>query len=318
MKGLIVALGLLLPAGLAAAAPPELEELRAAARQALAAGNAEAAEGHLRSAAEHFGSVRALLELARLRTQLRDPGGALDALRRALELAPSSEEVLSAYARLSLTLRAPVPAILALEPLVRMHPTVPEYPYLLGVAWLQAGDMAAAGEMLRRAAAAPGEGAPSRALVLIALGIAYNKQKRFDEAREALAESLKLEPENVEALAAMAEAQEGLGELAAAERHARRALARSDAHATANLAIGMVLMKQERYAEARAALEKAVAAEPESAKAHYQLSLACARLGDREGSERHVALYRQVQRDVEERLRALRRQAELPGGDASP
>jgi tetratricopeptide (TPR) repeat protein len=310
VKGRILALGLLVlavpPWGELAAAPPSADtaQIEAAARQ---------------------GSVRALLELARIRTNLRDGAGAVEALRRALELAPNSEEVLSAYSRLSLTLRTPVPAILSLEPLVRMHPTVPEYPYLLGVAWLQAGDMAAAGEMLGRAerlraavATAPGGGSPSRATILVALGIALNKQKRFAEARQALEKSLRLEPDNVEGLAAVAEAQEGLGELAAAERHARRALARADAHATANLVVGMILMKQERYAEARAALEKAIAAEPESPKAHYQLSLACARLGDREASTRHVELYRQALRDVDERLRALRRQVDPAEGGSSP
>ena len=55
-------------------------------------------------------------------------------------------------------------------------------------------------------------------------------------------------------MAALAEAEEGLGELQDAEEHARRALARSSAHATANLVIAMVLMKQERFAEARDAL----------------------------------------------------------------
>ena len=49
-----------------------------------------------------------------------------------------------------------------------------------------------------------------------------------------------------------------LGELEAAETHAQRALARAPDHAIANLALGMVRMKQERYEEACAALEKAL------------------------------------------------------------
>ena len=43
-------------------------------------------------------------------------------------------------------------------------------------------------------------------------------------------------------------------------------------------------MKQERYAEARERSMRAVAADPTSAKAHYQLSLAYARLGDEQAS----------------------------------
>ncbi len=219
--------------------------------------------------------------------------------------------MLSAYARLHLTLGSPVPALLALEPLVRMHPTVPEHSYLLGVAWMQVGDLAAATESLRRAERlhrSPGSAAGlslGRGLVLTALGLALNKQKRFEEAAEVLEEVHELEPDNVEAVAALAESEEGLGELAAAERHARRALERDDGHATANLVMGMILMKQESYAEAKDALLKALAAEPESPKAHYQLSLAYARLGDRESSREHVELYRRAQRDIEERLREL-------------
>ena len=60
--------------------------------------------------------------------------------------------------------------------------------------------------------------------------------------------------------------------------------------------MGLVRMKQERYAEARGFLERAIATDPLSAKAHYQLSLACARLGDNAGQAKHLALYQKVQR----------------------
>ena len=95
----------------------------------------------------------------------------------------------------------------------------------------------------------------------------------------------------MEAVAALAEAEDGLGELADAEAHAQRALAAATGHPTANLVMGMVRMKQERYAEARDALERAVAGDPGSPKAQYQLSLAYARLGDEASARRHVELY---------------------------
>src|SRR5437879_2169664 len=95
----------------------------------------------------------------------------------------------------------------------------------------------------------------------------------------ALVHALDLEPENIDALAALAEAEAGLDELAPAEDHARRALRRAVAHPTANLVMGIVLMKRERYAEAREALDKAIAANPDSPDAPYQLSLAYERPG---------------------------------------
>jgi Flp pilus assembly protein TadD len=68
----------------------------------------------------------------------------------------------------------------------------------------------------------------------------------------------------------------------------------------------MVRMKQERYAEARDALVKAATAGPASAKAHYQLSLAYARLHDEASAEKHRALYRKKVQEMEERVKDVR------------
>ena len=247
-------------------------------------------------------SVRALLQTARDRMQSGDRSGALESLSRARVLAPSSEEVLSAFAQVSLASRMLVPAITTLEALTRMCSTVSQYHYLLGVALMQGGDMLAAIESLQQADRLE----PERPLTLMALGLALNNRKQYADAKRALVHALDLEPDSVDAVAALAEAEAGLGELAPAEDHARRALARANAHPTANLVMGIVLMKRERYADARDALEKAIAASPDSPAAHYQLSLAYARLGDEAAAERHVQLYQQKLREAEERMKTLR------------
>jgi tetratricopeptide (TPR) repeat protein len=231
-----------------------------------------------------------------------------------LEIAPNSEEVLSAFARHSLSAREPVPAIRALEPLSRMHPSVPDYPYLLGVANLQIGENDGAVAALEKARALE----PDRGRTLAALGLAFNNRKQFGEAREALERALELEPENPEALAALAEAEEGLGELDRAERHALAALAAGGERSEAQLVLGKVRMNQQRYAEAREALAKAVAADPTSAKAHYQLSLAYARLGESELSREHLELYRAALQRTEEYLIELRTQAGLGSSGMKP
>jgi tetratricopeptide (TPR) repeat protein len=275
-----------------------------------AAGHPALAERQLRSAADRFESVEALLQLARLQSSRKDAAGALESLRRARALAPNSEDVLSASAQVALAVRAPVPAILALEPLTRMCPTVAQYSYLLGVALMQAGDMPAAVEPLQQAERLE----PDRALTLVALGLALNGRKLYADAKPALLHALQLEPDNVEAVAALAEAEDGLGELADAEAHAQRALAAAGGHATANLVMGLVRMKQERYAEARDALERAVAGDPGSPKAHYQLSLAYARLGDEVSARKHVELYQRKLAEIEERVNQLRTATGLSGG----
>lgn len=259
------------------------------------------------------GSVRALLLLARLESGRGQGDAALGSLRRALELAPNSEEVLSAFARVQLASRSPGPAILALEALVRMHPAESNYAYLLGVARLQVGELGDAVPVLEIAAKLD----PKVPRHHLALGLALNRLKRYDEAAEALEMSLQLDPDNVEATAALSEAEQGLDRPDDAERHARRALATNPKQATAQMVLGLLAMQAERYAEARDAFESVLAIDADAAKAHYQLSLAYARLGDREASRRHVELYQRAQKEAEERLVALRRQQPLVAPDAT-
>jgi protein O-GlcNAc transferase len=279
----------------------------ALARLELAAGHKTAARTLLQALAARGDSVEAQLLLARIQAADGDSKGALGSLDRALAQAPHSEEVLAAHAQLLLGARAYVKAAQVLEPLTRMCPNVATHQYLMGVALLQSGDASRAIDFLQRASALE----PGHALTLVALGLSLNELKRYAEARPLLTRALELEPDTYETLAVLAESEEGLDDLKAAEEHVDRVLARSATHPTANIVKGMILMKQQRYEEARVALEKAVAVEPTSQKAHYQLSLAYARLGDDVRSQREVALYKKAMKDTEERVLALRREAGL-------
>ncbi len=273
----------------------------------LAAGDTAAAERQLRSVAKRFNSVQALLQIARIAATRGEVDRSLETLQQALEIAPASEDVLSANARTALAAGLPVPAIIALEPLVRMHPTVAEYSYLIGVARMQVGDMPGSIEALRRAL----ELEPDRGSALIGLGLTLNHQKRHAEAKDTLVRGLLLDPDNADGLAALAEAEAGLSELEAAEQHALRALAGSAPRATAHLALGLIRMQQGRTDEARDALQAAIAMDPRSTKAHYQLSLAYARLGDREKSRQYQEQYRRMLREDEEQLIELRKKVGL-------
>jgi tetratricopeptide (TPR) repeat protein len=273
----------------------------------LSLGNDAQAESQLRSVAERFPSVRALLTLARLQGRRGQTDLAAETVGRAQALAPNSEEVLSARAKVSLALEAPVVAIQALEPLTRMHPTVAEHSYLLGVARLQIGDMAGSIEALQRSL----ELEPGRPLAWIALGTTLNAQKRFEEARSVARQSMRLDPESAEGLVVLAEAEEGLGEIEPAEEHATLALTRQPEHARALATIGRVRMTQARYEEARDAFLQSAASAPGTARTHYQLSLAFARLGDRERSAEHLDLYRRYRKESDQRLIELRTRAGL-------
>ena len=59
---------------------------------------------------------------------------------------------------------------------------------------------------------------PNEPPILVALGTALNERKLYAEAKPPLLRALSLAPDNVEAMAALAEAEEGLGELQAGGR----------------------------------------------------------------------------------------------------
>jgi len=281
---------------------PDRDALLARAAESIQRGNRAEAKQLLAAAGQQHQSVRAWLQLARLESEDGRAADAVRALSAARTLAPNAEEVLASFAELSMRARAPVPAMLAIESLTRMYTSEARYDYLLGVALMTAGDMPAAIDALRKANTLE----PDRPLTLLALGLVYNNQKMSGDARALLRRALDLDPESLEALAALAEASAGDGDIESAERDATRALTRDPGNATANLVIGMVRMAQQRYPEARAALDAAAAADPHSPKPDYQLSLVYARMGDQASSERHLDRYRQKMRALQDAAKALR------------
>jgi len=281
--------------------PPTLEAAFRPTRSAAVQPDRATLKRQLAEAGERDHSVRALMQLARLSAEDGDAKNAVAALRSALAIAPNSEDVLAAFAELSLTIHAPVQAILTLESLTRMCPTEPRYAYQLGVGLMMAGDMPAAIDALRNANTLE----PDRALTLLALGLAYNNQKLYTDARPMLRRALDLDPQSLETLAALAEAEAGSGDLESAERDATRARTRAADNATANFVIGMVRMAQQRYPEARDALLTAAASDPTSPKPEYQLSLVYARLGDQASADQHLARYREKLRALEAAIDAL-------------
>lgn len=288
--------------GAARQAPvPDRATLLARAGDALQRGNRGEAKQLLATAGQRHQSVKALMQLARLESEDGRAAEAMRAVSAARAIAPNAEDVLVAFAEVSLRVHAPVPAILALEALVRMQPAEPRHAYLLGVALMSAGDVPAAIEALRKANTLE----PDRPLTLLALGLAYNNQKLFTDSRPLLRRALDLDPSSVETLAALSEAEAGEGDMTSAERDAGRAIERDPANATGNLVIGMVRMAQQRYADARDALIAASNADPRSPKPDYQLSLVYTRLGDAAAAQRHLDRYRGKLRALEADVKAL-------------
>ena len=253
-------------------------------------------------AGDRHQSVRAYLEAARLQRGAGDHAAAFETVTKARAIAPNSEDVLSAYAQLALAIKQPLPAAFALQAATRMYPDVALYHYLLGVALLGMGDLPSASDSLAEADRLE----PDRPLTLLALGLVRNNRKQFAEAKTALTRCLELQPDSLEATAALAETEAGLGNAAAAVQYAEQILAASPGNATANLVLGTLLLDQRKYPEARDRLLKAAAADPDSPKAAYQLSLVYARMGDDANARKYVAIYQEKLRGFEDKLKILR------------
>jgi len=298
----------------ALAGPLERDLALVLAQAEQAAGHAAQAARQLRSVASRFQSAQAWLQLASLQSGQRDAPGALSSLEKARALAPSSEEVLHVYSQAALAAGAPLTAIPALESLTRIVPTVGEYQRLLGAALVRAGDTAAALDPLREAVRLE----PDRLDTLVALGGALDDRKLYPEAKPHLVRAQSLAPDDAAVLAELAVAEEGLGETQQAEAHARRALERSAGDATASLVLGSIALESERYPEARDALLAALAAAPSSTKAHYQLSLVYARLGDEASARANLLAYRRETQEAEGRLAKVRALTGFSPGGMQP
>ncbi len=260
-----------------------------------------AANRQLRSLDRRFASVEALLRLAKIFVGLNNPKLSMDYLERALKRAPNSEEVLVKHARLALEIGVIPVAAASVEPLARMRPEVAEYQLFLGRVWAGLRKMGEASEALLRAV----ELDPELQQAFLPLGLALNHESRFEEAGDYLGRYLEAYPGDLEAISGLAEAEQRLGDAESAETRARAVLAEDPDHGRANLVLGLVLLGRDEPADARAALEKAVAADPHSAKAHYQLSLVCTRLRDRACAGEHLKRYKEALKGPESTFQTM-------------
>jgi tetratricopeptide (TPR) repeat protein len=245
------------------------------------------------------------MERAQTQSAQKNPKLALQTLGKALALAPNSEDVLRAYAEAALAADAPVRALPSLEALARIAPSEARSRYLMGVAFSRIGDYETAVVCFRDAERID----PKNSDVLATLGTALNRRGQFEDALSVLLRASTLDPEAVPTLAARAEAEAGLREFEAAEARVQRVLARAPADGIGNYVLGLLRLRQEKYAEARAALEKAVAADPVFPAAHEKLSIACEAEKDSPCAKREADLARQRETELRAQVEEARRLA---------
>jgi tetratricopeptide (TPR) repeat protein len=114
-----------------------------------------------------------------------------------------------------------------------------------------------------------------------------------DEARAAYARALALDPSFAAAHVHWGCLDHEAGRLADAEHHYRAALALAD-DPVARFDLAVVLEDLGRPADARAAYEGVLRADPACADAHFNLARLCDRQGEPEAALRHLAAYRRL------------------------
>jgi Flp pilus assembly protein TadD len=112
---------------------------------------------------------------------------------------------------------------------------------------------------------------------------------------------VRLQPNNVDALAQLGFIVGERARYEEAELLLRRAIKLGDKHFYAHYDLGRLLVKTGRYAEATPLLERAGLLKPNNPDVHYQLFLALVRLKRKDDADREMALFKKL--DEQRKLR---------------
>jgi tetratricopeptide (TPR) repeat protein len=216
---------------------------------------------------------------------------ALAHLIAAKRLAPDDPEILFQFGKVCLQRNLPDDALSALTKAVQLKPEQDSYVYVLASANVAQGHLPQAaslfGQLLQKH--------PQDAVVKYALGAVDFLQGNYEEAESSLKQSLKIQPDQVAASYYLGLTYDAVGQDAQSVVVFRDLLRSHPEHAPSYVKLGSILLRQHQYDQAQPLLERAVALDPKSVQAHYQLGLLLRRLGKTEESDRHLAESRKLE-----------------------
>jgi len=289
-------------AGMASAARSEIDgELRARVEEAMRSGAYDRAEALLLEAREAQPESAEVLRL--LGGVFFVKGSLLQAavaLKKAEALAPLDERSRFTLAMAYVALGRPDWARPELETLKKEDERNPLYPYWIARLDYDDGQYESAIEGLRRAI----ELDPRYMKAHDNLGLSYEALGRFDEARRAYEEAVRLDretpPQSPWPHLNLGLLLTRLDRLDEAEARLRESAKVDPRFAKARYHLGVVLEKQGRPADAVVELEEAARLDSAYPEPHYALARIHRRAGDRENSDRALARFREL-RELEEK-----------------
>jgi len=119
-------------------------------------------------------------------------------------------------------------------------------------------------------------------------------QVKLDEAAVYLRRSVELQPEQTAAYYYLGLVAEGKGQDGDAVAVLQGVLERDSNYGPAYEVLGRILLKQQKYDQAKDALEKAISLNPDSVKAHYQLGMLLGRMGRQDDATKELAIVQQL------------------------
>lgn len=257
--------------------------LHALGHARLAAGDRPAALAAFREAvAADARQADAALALAGMLREDGDPAGSLAALAAAREAGAASARIEEAIAVLEWNAGRRDAAEKAARAALALDPGRGHAKAVLGVALLAQQKWGDAAQQLDEASRLVTDDADIPA----ALGYAFERLGRREDALAAFDRAIALEATHPTAHAHRGRSLEGVGDEARASEAYRTALANGtpQAQAGAKTRLAAAACKEGRFADAKALAEQAVAFDGANVQARFVLGLACFRLGDRKGT----------------------------------
>jgi Tfp pilus assembly protein PilF len=135
---------------------------------------------------------------------------------------------------------------------------------------------------------------PADAFVRTNLGAAQFLSERIDEARTSFERTLEIDSTNSRARLFLARIAERAGDAATAEKEFRAAVDSPAPDPVALFHFGVFLLAERRHGESKAALERALALDPNYGSAHNTLGLVLQRMGDKAGAQRHLERFKEL------------------------
>jgi len=273
---------------------------------ALALGNLYFSNGDLNSAFQSYEAAlslspsctECLLQLAKIATGQKDPEKSLAYLIKAKRLQPNNAEILFEFGKTCLELDLPDDAIPALQSATRLQPDNDSYSYVLASANVAKKQYEIAGKLFQMLLMKH----PDDPALNYAMGSLLFLEVKLDEAAKYLRRSVELQPDQTAAYYYLGLISEGKGENNQAIVTFRDVLRRDPQYGAAWEGLGRVLLNQKQFPEAQQALEKAVALDPGSVKAHYQLGILLGRTGRPTDASREFEIVQQLNAEEQKRL----------------